>query len=161
MAKTNYECGIGPAFDAIGGKWKVAILWKLSPAALRFGELKRAIVGVTEKMLTQQLRELERDGLITRTVFHEVPPRVEYALTTWGHSLNVALAPIADWGEAYALTTGDTRAETPLRNPHRRRTSCIFTIHRRTPMSAKGGPWRPQEGRYISDSPDEGEVQCP
>lgn len=106
MAKTNYECGIGPAIDAIGGKWKVAILWKLSSAALRFGELKRAVPGVTEKMLTQQLRELERDGLITRTAFHEVPPRVEYALTAWGISLNVALAPIADWGEAYARTTG-------------------------------------------------------
>ena len=106
MAKTNYECGIGPAINAIGGKWKVAILWKLSPDALRFGELKRAVPGVTEKMLTQQLRELERDGLITRTVFHEVPPRVEYALTAWGISLNVALAPIADWGEAYARATG-------------------------------------------------------
>ena len=57
-------------------------------------------------MLTQQLRELERDGLITRTAFHEVPPRVEYALTAWGISLNVALAPIADWGEGYARATG-------------------------------------------------------
>ena len=106
MAKTNYECGIGPAIDAIGGTWKVAILWKLSSAALRFGVLKRAVPGGTEKMLTQQLRELERDGLITRTAFHEVPPRVEYALTAWGISLNVALAPIADWGEAYARATG-------------------------------------------------------
>ena len=90
----------------MGGKWKEAILWELSAGALRFGELKRAIVGVTEKMLTQQLRELERDGLVTRTVFHEVPPRVEYTLTSWGSSLNVALAPIADWGEAYARATG-------------------------------------------------------
>lgn len=106
MAKTNYECGIGPAIDAIGGKWKVAILWKLSFGALRFGELKRSVPGVTEKMLTQQLRELERDDLITRAVFHEMPPRVEYALTAWGISLNVALAPIADWGEAYARATG-------------------------------------------------------
>lgn len=106
MAHTRYDCGIGPAFEAIGGKWKVAILWELSFGSVRFGELKRRVSGVTEKMLIQQLRELERDGLISRTVFHEVPPRVEYALTQWGVSLNAALAPIADWGEAFAQATG-------------------------------------------------------
>lgn len=104
--KKHYDCGIGPAFEAVGGKWKVAILWELASASHRFGELKRKVQGVTEKMLIQQLRELERDGLITRTVFPEVPPRVDYALTEWGLSLNKALAPIADWGEAFALATG-------------------------------------------------------
>lgn len=104
--KKHYDCGIGPAFEAVGGKWKVAILWELAGASHRFGELKRKVQGVTEKMLIQQLRELERDGLITRTVFPEVPPRVDYALTEWGLSLNKALAPIADWGEAFALATG-------------------------------------------------------
>lgn len=102
----NYDCGLGPAFAAMGGKWKAAMLWELARGPLRFGELKRGVAGITEKMLIQQLRELERDQLVTRTVFHEVPPRVEYALTEWGKKLNAALAPIADWGEAYARGTG-------------------------------------------------------
>lgn len=106
MAKTNYDCGIGPAFEVVGGKWKAAILWELAGGRLRFGELKRRVRGVTEKMLIQQLRELERDWLVTRTVFQEVPPRVEYDLTEWGVGLNAALAPVADWGEAYARATG-------------------------------------------------------
>lgn len=104
--KKHYDCGIGPAFEAVGGKWKAAILWELADGSHRFGELKRKVPGVTEKMLIQQLRELERDALITRTVFPVVPPRVDYALTKWGLSLNKALAPIADWGEAFARETG-------------------------------------------------------
>lgn len=106
MAKKSYACGIGPSFDVIGGKWKAVILWELRDGRLRFGELKRRVEGASEKMLIQQLRELERDKLITRHVYREVPPRVEYALTDWGHSLNTALAPMADWGEAYAKATG-------------------------------------------------------
>lgn len=106
MAKKNYDCGIGPAFAVVGGKWKAAVLWELADGPVRFGELRRRVSGVTEKMLIQQLRELERDLLITRTIFQEVPPRVEYALTTWGTSLNNALGPIADWGDAYAEATG-------------------------------------------------------
>ena len=106
MAKRTYDCGIGPAFEVVGGKWKAAILWELAEGPVRFGELKRRVRGVTEKMLIQQLRELERDRLITRTAFPEVPPRVEYALTEWGAGLNETLAPIADWGEAYARATG-------------------------------------------------------
>lgn len=106
MAGKNYDCGIGPAFEAVGGKWKAALLWELAAGPLRFGELKRTVPGVTEKMLIQQLRELERDALITREVFREVPPRVEYALTEWGERLNQALAPIAEWGEAYAKASG-------------------------------------------------------
>jgi len=90
----------------VGGKWKTAVLWELAGGPLRFGELKRRVKGVSEKMLIQQLRELERHQLITRTVFQEVPPRVDYALTEWGVRLNEALAPVADWGEAYARATG-------------------------------------------------------
>ena len=105
MAKRSYECGLGPAFDAVGGKWKAAILWELAAGAVRFGELRRRLPGVTEKVLTQQLRELEKDRLVTRAVFQQVPPRVEYALTTWSESLNAALASVADWGEAYARAT--------------------------------------------------------
>lgn len=109
MANKNYDCGIGPAFEVVGGKWKAAILWELAEGPVRFGELKRRAQGVTEKMLIQQLRELERDQLVTRTVFQEIPPRVEYALTEWGVSLNGALVPVADWGEAYARATGRLR----------------------------------------------------
>jgi len=101
MAKRPLACGIGPAFEVIGGKWKAVILWELHAKAHRFGELKRLLVGISEKMLIQQLRELEGDGLVNRTAFHEVPPRVEYSVTKLGHSLNMALAPLADWGERY------------------------------------------------------------
>ncbi|MBA3677521.1 MAG: helix-turn-helix transcriptional regulator [Sphingosinicella sp.] len=106
MAKRAYACGIGPAFDVVGGKWKALILWELHPGALRFGELKRRIAGVSEKMLIQQLKELERDDLVVRTVFNQVPPHVEYSLTSWGQTLNKALLPIAAWGEKYSLETG-------------------------------------------------------
>lgn len=100
MAKPD-NCGIGPAFEVIGGKWKAVILWELHGGKQRFGELRRLINGVSEKMLIQQLRELEADGLITRYVHQEVPPKVEYSLTELGMSLNKALGPLADWGDRY------------------------------------------------------------
>lgn|SRR5690349_18768942 len=106
MSKENYACGIGPAFEAVGGKWKAVILWELDGGALRFGELKRRVAGASEKMLIQQLRALEQDGLVIREVFPQVPPHVEYSLSEWGVSLNKALGPIADWGESYAKATG-------------------------------------------------------
>jgi DNA-binding HxlR family transcriptional regulator len=99
--KRPRNCGLGPAFEAIGGKWKALILWELHGGPRRFGELKRLVPGISEKMLIQQLRELEADELVTRKVFHEIPPRVEYSLTRFGSSLNEALAPLADWGERY------------------------------------------------------------
>ena len=104
--KRSYACGIGPAFSVAGGKWKAALLWELNDAPVRFGELKRRVTGISEKMLVQQLRELEHDGLVTRHVRNQVPPHVEYGLRDWGVSLNAALAPVADWGEAYARATG-------------------------------------------------------
>lgn len=106
MDPRPYACGIGPAFDVIGGRWKANILCELSAAPVRFGELKRRIPAVSEKMLIQQLRDLERDGLVTREVFHQVPPRVEYALTDWGAGLIDALYSMADWGENYARAHG-------------------------------------------------------
>jgi DNA-binding HxlR family transcriptional regulator len=99
--KRPRACGIGPAFEVIGGKWKALILWEVHTVPRRFGELKRLVPGITEKMLIQQLRELGADGLVHRKVFTEVPPRVEYSATKLGVSLNEALAPIADWGERY------------------------------------------------------------
>ncbi len=106
LTTQNYACGIGPAFSVIGGKWKASLLWELRDGPLRYGELKRRIRGVTEKMLVQQLREMERDELITRHMFPQVPPRVEYQLTAWGAQLNAALVSIANWGEAYSKATG-------------------------------------------------------
>lgn len=96
-----HGCGIGPAFAVIGGKWKAVILWELHGGPQRFGVLRRLITGVSEKMLIQQLKELQADGLVNREVHEAVPPHVEYSLTKLGASLNVALGPLADWGERY------------------------------------------------------------
>jgi DNA-binding HxlR family transcriptional regulator len=99
-----YNCGIGPAFEVIGGKWKALILYELHAKPLRPGELRRLLDGITEKMLIQQLREMEADGIVRREVFHEVPPRVEYSLTPAGRELNRALGPVAAWGQKYAAS---------------------------------------------------------
>ncbi|MBE1533929.1 winged helix-turn-helix transcriptional regulator [Actinomadura algeriensis] len=94
-----YICGIDAALDVVGGKWKGLILWELDERGTRrFAELRRALPGVSEKMLTQHLREMEQDGLVHRTVYAEVPPRVEYGLTEHGRALNKALEPLGDWG---------------------------------------------------------------
>jgi DNA-binding HxlR family transcriptional regulator len=94
-----YFCGIDAAMDVVSGKWKVLILWELHHHGVRrFAELRRGLPGVSEKMLTQHLREMEQDGLVHREVYREVPPRVEYSLTEHGVSLNAALAPLGDWG---------------------------------------------------------------
>ncbi|MER6811837.1 helix-turn-helix domain-containing protein [Spirillospora sp. NPDC000708] len=98
-----YVCGIDAAMDVIGGKWKVLILWALAERPCRFGELRRNLPGVTEKVLTAQLRELEADGIVHREVFEEVPPRVEYSLTPLGASLNEALAPLGAWGREHII----------------------------------------------------------
>lgn len=105
-AEKPFNCGIGPAFEVIGGKWKAVILYELSVRPVRTGELRRLLDGITEKMLIQQLREMEGDGLVTRTAYPEVPPRVEYALTPAGADLNRALGPVAEWGRKYAETRG-------------------------------------------------------
>lgn len=94
-----YVCGIDAALDVVGGKWKGLILWELEEHGVRrFAELRRGLPGVSEKMLTQHLREMEADDLVVRTVYAEVPPRVEYSLTDHGRALNAALAPLGQWG---------------------------------------------------------------
>src|SRR5262245_34351311 len=102
MGKRPYSCGLGPAFEVIGGKWKAPILWEIHRETRRFGELKRLVPGISEKMLIQQLREMEADGLVHREVFHEVPPRVEYSITKLGASLVDALMPLTTWGDKHA-----------------------------------------------------------
>lgn len=86
---------------AIGGKWKPVILWHLNNGTHRFNELQKNISGITQKMLTQQLRELEHDGLIERKVHPVVPPKVEYSLTKYGKSFQEVLRVMAEWGEKH------------------------------------------------------------
>jgi DNA-binding HxlR family transcriptional regulator len=94
-----YICGIDAALDVVSGKWKGLILWELHAHDVRrFAELRRGLPGVSEKMLTQHLREMEEDDLIHRKVYAEVPPRVEYSLTNNGRTLIQALRPLGDWG---------------------------------------------------------------
>ena len=101
----NYRCTVSVTLSIIGGKWKSLILWQLSFKTLRFSQLQRRLAKVTQKMLTQQLRELERDGLIHRKVYAEVPPRVEYSLTPLGKSVVPILQLMYQWGEDYLVTT--------------------------------------------------------
>ncbi|WP_295996073.1 helix-turn-helix domain-containing protein [Rugamonas sp.] len=91
-------CGLDVALGVVGGKWKPLILFHLNGGPCRFGELKRRIGGISEKMLIQSLRELTDDGMLTRRDYKEVPPRVDYELTAFGHSLARALVPLCEWG---------------------------------------------------------------
>ncbi|WP_426580845.1 winged helix-turn-helix transcriptional regulator [Mucilaginibacter sp. R-33] len=93
------KCGIDYAFQRIGGKYKGRILWRLRNGTMRYGELRRTVTGVTSKMLTQALRELEDDRLILRQVHVEVPPRVEYTLTDTGRELLPFLQLLRDWAK--------------------------------------------------------------
>lgn len=112
FAGTKYSCGLDAAVSVVGGKWKPLILWQLHEGPKRHGQLRRSIAGVSEKVLTQQLRELQSHGIVEREVFAEVPPRVEYSLTALGQSLNDALRTLGDWGEEHAEHIIGLNAET-------------------------------------------------
>ena len=104
MAATAKElpaCPVETTLTRISDKWKVLILRDLMPGTKRFGELKKSIGNVSQKVLTAQLRQMEESGLLTRTVYPEVPPRVEYTLTELGRSLKPILDAMWNWGEAY------------------------------------------------------------
>jgi DNA-binding HxlR family transcriptional regulator len=96
---TNSKCPAEVTLTVIGGRWKVPILWHLSGGTRRFFELRDSLAGVTPKMLTQQLRELERDGVVARRVYPEVPPKVEYSLTDRGRSLRPIIEAMCQWGK--------------------------------------------------------------
>lgn len=100
-AKTLPACPVETTLSLIGDKWKVLILRDLMPGTKRFGELKKSIGSVSQKVLTAQLRDMESNGLVTRTVYPEVPPRVEYSLTALGRSLKPILDTMWNWGESY------------------------------------------------------------
>lgn len=92
-------CTIYRTLDVIGGKWKPVILWFLSDGTKRFGELKKSIQGISEKMLISSLKDLESEGIIDRFVYHSIPPKVEYSLTEKGQSILPILMSMNKWGE--------------------------------------------------------------
>ena len=104
----NVKCPVDTTLNLIGGKYKALILWHLVGNTLRFGELKKLIPSATSKMLTQQLRELEKDNLITRTVYPVVPPKVEYKLSPLGNTIKPILDDIYVWGSSYLNKQGIT-----------------------------------------------------
>jgi DNA-binding HxlR family transcriptional regulator len=93
-------CSVERTMSLIDGKWKIIVLYKLLRGTLRFNELRRLIPSITQRMLTHQLRELEADGLVVRTVYAQVPPRVEYTLSVRGRSLEPVLMAMKEWGDA-------------------------------------------------------------
>ncbi|MEV6323877.1 helix-turn-helix domain-containing protein [Nocardia sp. NPDC051787] len=108
MPDKRYNCAVEVTVDLIGGKWKPVILAHLKEGVHRYGELRRRMPTTSEKMLVQQLRELEFDGLVHRTVFDTVPPQVEYTLTEEGRTLVPVLTALYDWGEQRAARTSLT-----------------------------------------------------
>lgn len=100
----EYQCSMELTLDLIGGKWKALILWHLGENTLRFSELKKTLPKITQKMLTQQLRELEASGLVNRYIYTQIPPKVEYSLTPAGKSLLPILDTLCQWGLNYATT---------------------------------------------------------
>ena len=97
----SYHCPVEATLDVIGGKWKALILFHLRDAVLRFGQLRRIIPDVSERMLAQQLRELERQGIVHREVYREVPPKVEYWLTDYGKTLRPLTELMCRWGKRH------------------------------------------------------------
>ena len=95
------ECSVRAALAVIGGKWKPVIARYLMLGTKRFGELRKLMPDVTQKMLTQQLRELEHDGIVARKIYQQVPPKVEYSLTAYGRTLRPVLEALCKWGEKH------------------------------------------------------------
>lgn len=106
IGEKSYHCAMDVTMAYIGGKWKTVVLWYLKGGKKRFGELKKRIPQITEKMLSLQLKALEKDGLVKREVFAEVPPRVEYCLTEEGKTLVPLLEKMAKWGSVKGKKEG-------------------------------------------------------
>ncbi len=105
-AKALPACPVETTLTLIGDKWKVLILRDLLPGTKRFGELKKSLGSVSQKVLTAQLRDMEANGLVSRKIYAEVPPRVEYSLTSLGQSLQPILDAMQDWGKGYQAAHG-------------------------------------------------------
>lgn len=106
--KNSYSCPVESTIDLIGGKYKAVILWHLMNKTLRYSELHKLVPKATDKMLAQQLRALENDGLINRKVYPVVPPKTEYYLTDFGKTLVPILDALCDWGNDYLSKSNDT-----------------------------------------------------
>ena len=121
QSTANYRCPIEASIDVFGGKWKAVILWWLSQRTHRTAELRRRIPDITEKVLAQQLQELEAEEIIARRVYDTVPPKEEYSLTEYGRTLKRPLAALCDWGKAHierkslALKSEDSPRELAVR----------------------------------------------
>ena len=109
-----FSCGLDATLRVIGGKWKPLILFFLHDGSKRYGELKRCVQGVSDKMLIQQLKELESDGVVSRMDHKEIPPRVDYALTAVGRNLAHALVPLCGWGTENAAMIASVLAKREL-----------------------------------------------
>ncbi len=108
--KSSYNCPVEATIDLIGGKYKSVILWHLMGKTLRYSALHKLVPKATDKMLAQQLRELENDGLINRKVYPVVPPKTEYSLTNFGNTLAPILDAMCDWGSIYLDEVNTTPA---------------------------------------------------
>ncbi|NGP59080.1 winged helix-turn-helix transcriptional regulator [Paenibacillus thiaminolyticus] len=103
MEKKKYNISVEATLEVIGGKWKCVILCHLTHGKKRTSDLRRLMPSITQKMLTQQLRELEEDGIVNRMIYHQVPPKVEYELTEYGWSLKPILDSLCMWGENHII----------------------------------------------------------
>jgi len=115
MAKSSYHCSVEATVDVAGGKWKPLIIYHLLSGTKRFGELKKTVGDVSQRSLTMQLRQLELDGVVARQVFAEVPPRVEYSLTAFGHTLGPVLQAMKAWGDTFVERSRATGEGNPVR----------------------------------------------
>jgi DNA-binding HxlR family transcriptional regulator len=102
LTDSPFTCGLDAALFVVGGKWKPLVLFHLAHGARRYGELRRAIGGVSDKVLIQQLKELQADGIVNRFDHREIPPKVDYSLTAFGRTLGKALVPLCEWGTEYS-----------------------------------------------------------
>jgi DNA-binding HxlR family transcriptional regulator len=100
---TYYYCPVDLTLSVIGGRWKSLVFWNLRNGTRRFGELKKILVGINDKMLTQVLRELESSGIVSRKVYEIIPPKVEYSLTDEGRQLLPVMQQMADWGGRFEV----------------------------------------------------------
>jgi DNA-binding HxlR family transcriptional regulator len=99
--KPVFECPVNATLNVIGGRWKILVIYHLADGIARFNELQRAVPGISKRVLAQQLRQLERDGIVARRVYDQSPPRVEYSLTDFGRTLEPVMERLCQWGETY------------------------------------------------------------
>ncbi|UGT52444.1 winged helix-turn-helix transcriptional regulator [Nocardia asteroides] len=113
-------CGMSLAIDVVGGKWRLHLMWVLGDGPQRFGQIRRMLDGVSEKVLAENLRHLESTGVVHREIYPEIPPRVEYSLTPLGETLRQALVPLEQWGDTHRA---ELSAPAPVPAPPRPATS--------------------------------------